>query len=345
MEEVKFSLSEIDKTFARYKKDDIYDGVVVLKRNDGVIFNIGGKSDAFIDKNDFENFDAVKVGDRFKVAILGEKTEEGMICVSKKIADQIIIGSTTAEKLRFGSQVSFYVTSIKDGDLVSKLGVYDLIVPHDEIDIRPRHLGYYLNKQLTGIVTEINRDDKQIVCSVKMLKEQLKESLENQFWSSIFINKVVDGTVEKIMPYGAFVNVDGISCFIHISDIAYERVENIEDYLKVGQTYKFRVIKIDKLNKRVSLGLKQLSENPRKTLLKKLKVGDIYTGTVVKILAFGAIVKLNDVDISGLLHVSDATTSNDKRIYEIVKLGQKIEVEIKQIDIEKDRISFKLYNN
>ncbi len=342
MEEVKFSLSEIDKTFARYKKDDIYDGVVVLKRADGVIFNIGGKSDAFIDKSDFTDFDSVKVGDRFKVAILGTKTEDGMICVSKKIADKIIMGSTTAEKLRFGSEVSFYVTGIQDGDLISKLGVYNLVVPHDEIDIRPKNLKYYLHKQLTGIVTEINRDDKQIVCSVKMLKEQLQESLENQFWSSIFINKVVDGTVERIMPYGAFVKVDGISCFIHISDIAYERVEHIEDYLKVGQTYKFRIIKIDKLNKKVSLGLKQLFENPRKALLKKLKVGEKYQGTVVKILAFGAIIKLNDYDISGLLHVSDATMSNDKRIYEIVKVGQKVEVEIKQIDIEKDRISFKL---
>ena len=73
MEEVKFDLNEIDKTFARYKKDDIYDGVVILKRDDGVIFNIGGKSDAFISKEDFDNFESIKVGDRFKVAILGKK--------------------------------------------------------------------------------------------------------------------------------------------------------------------------------------------------------------------------------------------------------------------------------
>ena len=152
------------------KKDDIYDGVVILKRDDGVIFNIGGKSDAFISKEDFDNFESIKVGDRFKVAILGKKTEDGMICVSKKIADQIIIGSTTAEKLKFGSEVSFFVTGIREGNLISKLGVYEVIVPHDEIDIRIKHLNYYLNKQLTGIVTEINRDDKQIVVSVKMIK-------------------------------------------------------------------------------------------------------------------------------------------------------------------------------
>ncbi len=342
MEEIKFDLNEIDKTFARYKKDDIYDGVIILKREDGAIFNIGGKSDAFIKSTDFEDYSLVKVGDRFKVAILGEKNDEGMILVSKKLADQIIIGSNTAEKLKIGSETSFYVTGIKNGCLVSRLGLYNLVVPHDEIDIRTRNLNYYLNKQLTGIVTEIDRDSKSIVCSVKMLKEQIKESQENLFWSSIFINKIVSGKVERIMPYGAFVDVDGVSCFIHISDIAYERVTKIDEYIKEGETYNFRVIKIDKLNKKVSLGLKQMTENPRSALLKTLKVGDRYMGTVVKILAFGAIVRLNDYKIEGLLHVADATEHNDKRIYQLVKLGEEIEVEIKNIDTEKDRISFKL---
>ena len=341
MEEVKFNLSEIDKTFTKYKKNDIFDGVVILKRDDGVIFNIGGKSDAFIVREDFDDYDSVKLGDRFQVSILGTKNDEGMILVSKKIADGVIIGCQTAEKLKIGSEVSFYATGIKNGSLISKLGIYNLIVPHDEIDTHVRNLSVYLNKQHTGVVTELNKDQKLIVCSIKILKEQIKEQQEDLFWSSIFINKVVDGKVERIMPYGAFVDVDGVSCFIHISDIAYQRVDNISDYLQIGQTYTFRIVKIDKLNKKVSLGLKQLQENPRSILLRTLQKGEKYNGTVTKILAFGAIVKLDDYDISGLLHVSDATQHNDKRIYEIVKLGQKIEVEIKNIDTEKDRISFK----
>lgn len=342
MEEVKFNLNEIDKTFAKYKKNEIFDGVVILKREDGVIFNIGGKSDAFIQKNDFDDYTSVKVGDRFKVAILGDKNEDGMILVSKRIADDIIIGSTTAEKLKIGSEVSFYVTAIDNGSLKSRLGMYSLIVPNDEIDIKTKNLNFYLNKQQTGIVTEINRDKKLIVCSIKILKEQIKETQENLFWNSIFINKVVKGKVDKIMPYGAFIDVDGITCFIHISDLSYERVYNVEDCIKVGQVYDFRIIKIDKQNKKVSLGIKQLYENPRSVLLKTLKVGEVYQGTVTKILAFGAIVKLNHYKIDGLLHVSDATEHNDRRIYEIVKLGESIEVEIKNIDTEKDRISFKL---
>lgn len=342
MEEIKFSLKEIDKTFAKYKKNEIYDGVVILKRDDGVVFNIGGKSDAFIKKEDFADFNEIKLGDRFKVAILGTKTEDGMIEVSKTIADNILIGSQTAEKLKIGSQISFFITGIKNGSLFSKIGLYEVVVPHDEIDIKLKKLNYYLNKQETGIVTEINKSEKLIVCSIKMLKEQIKETQENLFWSSIFINKIVKGKVEKIMPYGAFVNVDGISCFIHISDISYQKVNNIEDFLNVNQEYTFRVIKIDKQNKKVSLGLKQLYENPKTAIIKNLHVGERYDATVIKILAFGAILRLNNYGIDGLLHVSDATENAGKRIYEIVKVGQKINVEIKNIDLEKDRINFKI---
>lgn len=342
MEEIKFNLNEIDKTFTKYKKNEIFDGIVVLKRNDGVVFNIGGKSDAFIEKDDFDDFDNIKVGDRFKVSILGDKNEEGMILVSKKIADSVIIGSTTAEKLKIGSEVTFYVTGTRNGDLFSKLGIYNIIVPKDEIDTKIHNVRFYLNKQQTGIVTEINKSNRLIVCSIKMLKEQIKETQENLFWNSIFINKVVKGTVEKIMPYGAFIDVDGVSCFIHISDVSYNRINNINDYLKVGETYNFRVIKIDKDNKKVSLGIKQLMENPKVAILKKMQIGEKYMGTVVKILAFGAIIKLDDNNIEGLLHISDATDHNDKRIYQVVKLGQKIEVEIKSIDTEKDRVRFKL---
>ncbi len=342
MEEVKFNLDTIDKTFTKYKKNEIFDGVVVLKRDDGVIFNIGGKSDAFIDKNDFDNFDDVKIGDRFKVAVLGTKTEDGMIIVSKKIADNVIIGSQNAEKLKIGSQFTFFATGLKDNCLVSKMGIYNIVVPNDEIDTNLKNLHYYLNKQFTAIVTEIDKEKRLIVCSIRILKEQQKELQETTFWNSIFINKVVQGKVEKIMPYGAFVNVDGVSCFIHISDIAYEHVNDISKYLKIGETYTFRVIKIDKLQKRVYLGLKQLTENPKTAYLKTLKVGDKLQGTVSKILAFGAIIKLDESGLEGLLHVSDATQHNDMRIYQIVKLGQKVEVEIKSIDINRNRLAFKL---
>lgn len=340
--ETQFNLEEIDKSFQVYSAGKIVDGVIVLKREDGVIFNIGGKRDSFIPKEDFTNFENVKIGDRFKVCITNKKTEDGMIISSKSQADDIIIGSQTAEKIKLGTKFTFVVTSIKDGGLCSKLGEYEIYVPADEVSNKEiGYVGKLKNKQIEAIAIEINRENKTIIASVKMLAEQIEEQNQKAFWSSIFINKIVEGRVERIVPFGAFINVGGIDCLLHISDISYDKIKSADEILKLGEIRQFRVIKVDKENKKVSLGLKQLYENPKIQKLKELKVGNKYSGEVVKILAFGAIIKL-EKGLEGLLHISDATTKNDARIYQIVKLGQILEVTVKSVDIEKGRCSFSL---
>ena len=340
-EDVKFDLNAIDDTFANYKKNNIYEGVVIDIKDDGVIFNIGGKSDAFIDKNDFVNFDEIKIGDRFKALITGAKTEDGMIIVSKSQAEEIIAGSITAETLKVGSTFSFVVNSFNDAGLISKLGPYKIFVPSDQIDFKAHNLAFYKSKQLDAIVLEIDRERKEIVASVKMLKQQIKENAETLFWSAAFLGKKVDGKIVKIMPYGAFVDVAGVSAFVHISDLSYRRINKPEDVIKLDETYEFRIIKLDKDNNKVQLGLKQNGDDPRIKAVKELRFSEVYEGVVTKLLPFGAIVELES-GVSGLLHVMDATEKNDKRIYEIVKLGDKVKVGVKSISDDNQKVSFRL---
>lgn len=341
-EDIKFNLNSIEETFANYKKNSIYDGVVVSKNSNGVVFNIGGKSDAFIRKDDFTNFDEVKIGDRFKALVLGTKTEDGMIEVSKSEAEEIITGSLKAEALKVGSTFTFVVNSYNDDGISSRLGAYTVFVPKDQVDIKVHHLGYYKSKQLEGIVLEINKDKKQIIASVKMLKEQIKENAENLFWSAAFVGKKVTGNIVKIMPYGAFVDLSGVDAFLHISDISYRRINSPSDVIKEGESYEFRITKLDKDNKKVQIGLKQNQEDPKISAIKSLKFSEVYDGEVVKILSFGAIVNLEN-GASGLLHVSDATEHNDKRIYEIVKVGDRVKVGVKSISDDNTKVSFVLY--
>lgn len=144
---------------------------------------------------------------------------------------------------------------IREG-LMSKLGQYTIIIPNDEISSNNyKSPKSYLNKQLEGIVTSIDQEQKEIVASVKMLEERTQYNNELAFWNSIFVNKLVEGNVEKIVPFGAFVNVNGVSCLCHISDISYEKITSADEVLKLGQTYTFRVIKIDKENKKVNFKL------------------------------------------------------------------------------------------
>ena len=341
LETEKFDLASIEKTFAHYKKGQTFDGVVVIKRDNGCIFNIGGKNDAFLPKEEVEDYENLKIGDRFKVIITSNKNEDGMLEVSKTLADNQILATQNAGKLKLGSKFTFVVSGASEEGLTSKMGEYSIFVPQTEMSRRTHDPRRAIGNQFEATVTEIDKEHKSIVASIKLLEDSIRETIENTFWNSIFINKIVKGKVKKILSYGAFVDVGGVDCFVHISNMSYERISSPSEVLKEGEEYTFKVIELDRENKKVGLSYKALLESPRLIAIKELHVGAIYKGIVVKILKFGAIVKLEN-GATGLLHVKNATSENNKQIYEIVKLDQKVEVEVIEKDEEEERVSFKL---
>lgn len=337
----KFDMSAIDRTFTNYKRGQIFDGVVVIKHDDGCIFNIGGKNDAYLPKEEVDDYDNLKIGDRFKVLITNNKTDDGMLIVSKSMADGIAIATQNASRLKLGSKFTFVVTNADRQGLYSKLGEYSVFVPIAEISHTTKDVRKTVGKQFEAVATEIDKDKKSIIASIKLLEDKIKETNETLFWNSIFINKVVRGKVKKMLPFGAFVDVGGVDCFIHISNMSYSRIGKPDEIIKEGQEYNFKVIEVDRENKKVALSLKALQESPRLLAIKELHVGAIYKGVVVKILQFGAIIKLEN-GATGLLHIKNATDANNKHIYEIVKLDQQVEVEVLSKDEEEERVSFKL---
>ena len=339
-----FNLDLIDKTFTTYKKGQTFEGVVVLKRADGVIFNIGGKNDAFIPASDFDSFDDVKIGDRFSVIITKQKNEEGLIEASMRLARDLKIANQNAESLRLGSKFTFVVTSVNNAGLHSKMGDYSVFVPAGDASMKyVRDLKSFVGKQVEVIVTEIDHEKKDIVASAKLLQEQVKVATENNFWNSIFVNKVVTGKVKKIMPYGAFVEVDGVDCFLHISNISYDRLENVSDAIKEGETYSFKVVSLDRENKKVDLSLKALLSDPKIERVKALVVGEVYPCKVVKLLRFGAIIKAPN-GATGLLHIQNCTENKTKNIYELVKVDDEVEAVVIDKDEEEGKVSFRLKN-
>lgn len=339
-----FNLDLIDKTFTTYKKGQTFEGVVVLKRVDGVIFNIGGKNDAFIPASDFDSFDDVKIGDRFSVIITKQKNEEGLIEASMRLARDLKIANQNAESLRLGSKFTFVVTSVNNAGLHSKMGDYSVFVPAGDASMKyVRDLKSFVGKQVEVIVTEIDHEKKDIVASAKLLQEQVKVATENNFWNSIFVNKVVTGKVKKIMPYGAFVEVDGVDCFLHISNISYDRLENVGDAIKEGETYSFKVVSLDRENKKVDLSLKALLSDPKIERVKALVIGEVYPCKVVKLLRFGAIIKAPN-GATGLLHIQNCTENKTKNIYELVKVDDEVEAVVIDKDEEEGKVSFRLKN-
>ena len=337
----KFDMATVEKTFTSYRQGQMFDGVVIIKRDDGCIFNIGGKNDAFLPKEEAEDYENIKIGDRFKVIITKSRNEDGMLEVSKDRADNLILATQNANKLKLGSKFSFVVSKANKEGLHSKMGEFTIFVPFGQISNHTRDIFKTVGKHYDAIVTEIDKDNKSIIASIKILEDQIRETNETLFWNSIFINKVVRGKVKKILSYGAFIDVGGIDCFIHISNLAYSHVNNVEEVLKEGEEYNFKVIEVDRENKKVALSFKALQQSPRFIAIKELHEGAIYKGVVIKILQFGAIIKLEN-GATGLLHIKNATEANHKHIYEIVKLDDKVEVEVLSKNEEEQRVSFKL---
>ena len=343
MKEV-FDMSAIDRTFTSFKNGDMVKATVVYNLKDKVIVNIGGKKDGYIVKNEIESeLGEIYVGESFDVLITNTKGEDGMIEVSRARAEALNRGNTIAKALSVGAEAKVVITDYNNNGLISTLGEYSVFIPYSQISNRrvDNNLKNYVNKQMTAIVLEVNNEDKKFIMSTRAFEEKEQITLENAFWQATFENKVVSGKVVRFTDFGAFVNVDGVDCLVHNSEVSYDRETKAEDVLEMGKTYNFKVIKLDREEKRVGLSYKALLENPLKGKLAKYAVGDVVKGKVIKILSFGAILDLGD-GVEGLLHIKEASQTFIKNIYEVAKVGQELEVKVIAIDMENLKISLSL---
>lgn len=340
-----FNLDAIDQTFTRFKVGAKVNATVVYKLKDGILLNIGGKKDGYIPFSDYEApaLENVKEGDTFEAIITATKDDSGSIILSKKKADDLREGNAQVNNLKVGETASFIITSANKYGLVSVLGSFEVFIPYSQISNRrvDNNLENYVNKQFNAVVLEIDIINKKIVASIKAYEENEKHNAETAFWSAIFEGKVVSGKVVRFTDFGAFVNVGGVDCLVHNSEVSYDRGAKASDVLKLDETYDFKVISCDKENKRVSLSYKALQENPLLNKLKALSVGDVVTGTVKKILPFGAIVTFGD-EIEGMLHVKEASHFYVKNVYEVAKVGQTLELKIIAIDLDNCKVSLSL---
>lgn len=340
-----FNLESIDKTFMSFKVNTKVMATVVAMLKEGILLNIGGKKDGLIrfSEEEKEALEGVKVGDTFEAIIVNTKDESGAIILSKAKADFLNKGNELVKGLKVGDIASIIITNTNKAGLISNIGSFEVFVPFSQISSKrvDNNLNNYVNRQFKATVLEINFIDKKIICSIRAYEENEQQTKETAFWLAIFENKIVSGTVVRFTDFGAFVNVDGVDCLLHNLEASYDRTKKASDILELGKTYNFRVIKCDKENKRVSLSYKVLQPNPITEKLKKLKVGDVVTGVVQKILPFGAIIKFND-DLEGLLHVKEASHFYVKNIYEVAKVGQQLELKIIAIDLEKNKVSLSL---
>jgi len=308
-----------------------------------VVVNAGLKSESFIPIEEFKNDQGeveVKEGDFVTVAIESIEDGYGTTRLSRDKAKRLKAWHDLEQSMENGSVVQGLVTSKVKGGLTVMINGIRAFLPGSLVDIRPvKDTSPYEGKQLDFKVIKLDRKRNNVVVSRRaVLEESLGEERE-KLLATLSEGAIVKGIVKNITDYGAFVDLGGIDGLLHITDLAWRRVKHPSEVLSVGDEVTAKVLKFDQEKNRVSLGLKQLGEDPWVGLSRRYPPGTRLFGKVTNITDYGAFVEIES-GIEGLVHVSEMDWTN-KNIHptKVVQLGDEVEVMILEIDEDRRRIS------
>jgi len=327
-----------------FEVNKIVEGTIRDIRGEDVIIDIGYKSEGIIKIEEWrdEGTDAVappKVGEKVQVLLETVEGEDGGISLSYRKAKRQKEWEAILAKHKEGDVVSGMVTRKIKGGLLVNIGV-NVFLPASQVDIRrPPDIGDYLNKSIDCKILKIDEARRNIVVSRRKLIEVTRNTAKQRLLSEIEQGQTRKGIVKNIAEFGAFVDLGGIDGLLHITDMAWHRVNNPHDMVKIDQELEVFIISVDKEKEKIALGLKQKSASPWQNIEAKYPISSRHTGEVVNIMTYGAFVKL-EPGIEGLVHISEMSwTKRINHPNEIVQIGDKIEVQVLNINREKQEIS------
>ena len=339
---------EFEKLFAALTKEqdfrvgDVVNGIIVEVQSDFVLVDINYKSEGLIPINEFRVVDGVrqvKVGDKVEVLIDRVENENGMIALSKDKADMLRAWTDISKAAENEEIIEGVVVAKVKGGLSVDIGV-KAFLPGSQIDLRPvRNMDVYLGKKYKFKVIKFNKKRGNIVLSRRAILEEERDSLKAQTADTMKEGATVVGLVKNVTDYGAFIDLGGIDGLLHITDMSWGRVKHPSELINVGDEIKVKILKYDTEKERVSLGLKQLTEDPWAEIKAKYTIGSKVKGKVVSVAEYGAFVELGD-GVEGLIHVSEMSwTKRVKHANQVVQVGQEVDVQVLEIDMENRRIS------
>ena len=335
-----------------YKRGQLLTVKIVSAKDEGVYVSVSGKGEILVEKSelDCEEYDraayAEKVGESIDVMVVDTKP----VKLSEKAVKKVKEEEALLKDIEEGKEFSVVCTGFNKGGLTAELGTYAVFVPAREIRAGyVKELDKMVGKKLRLKMLEIRKERrKEIIASQRVIleaekaaREAAKAEKEAAFFDSINVGDVVEGKVERVTSFGAFVSVKGFDCLAHISDLSWTGVKEVTDVLEIGKTYQFTVLKIDRENKKVSIGYKQLQPRPWDTAAERYAEGDIVHGKVVRIVPFGAFVEL-EKGIDGLVHVSQISHEWLENPTSVLTIGEEVDAKVLAFDPEAHKITLSI---
>ena len=328
----------MDTTF---KSGSIVEGTVSAVKDDDVFTDIGYKSEGVVKLDEFRDPAEAVPGFKFNVMIVSlEDDRTGMLILSKKRADDQIRWKMVQERYTEGCIVNGTIRAKVNGGLIVDIDGVEAFLPGSQLDVSPiRDLTPYIGQSYEFKVIKISNERRNIIISRRELIEGTMAEKKAELLGSLQKGEIRKGKVKNITDFGAFIDLDGIDGLLHITDMSWGRIKHPSEMLKVGQELDVMVLEVDQDRERISLGLKQCSENPWVTIAEQFPKGTRVKGKVVNLAAYGAFVEIAP-GIEGLVHISEFSwTKRVARASDMLNQGDEVDVEILSIDSENQKIA------
>ena len=329
----------------KFKNGALIEGTVTQVKDDDVYIDIGYKSVGMVSLDEFKTVEgetpAVKPGD--KVTVLIKKLEDdktGIVDLSKRAADDKIRWEKILERYVEGCVVTGTVKAAVRGGLIVQVDDVEAFLPGSQIEVTPvKDLEPYVGQTFDFKVIKISNERRNLIISRRELIEGTLAEKRAELLASLQKGEVRKGRVKNITDFGAFIDLDGIDGLLHITDMSWGRVKHPSEILKVGQELDVMVLDVDRDRERISLGLKQTTENPWNTIQEQFPVGARVSGKVVNLAAYGAFVEIAP-GIEGLVHISEFSwTKRVARASDMLAVGDEVQVVVLSVDVENQKIA------
>ena len=326
-----------------FKVGSLISGVIVDLTDDWVVVHVGLKSEPIIARNEFLADEADKkleIGDEVKVTLEAIEDGHGSTRVSRLRAMHDESWSKLEESLNAGTIIKGYITGKVRGGMTVEVGGVRAFLPGSLVDTRPLESFDHLEKSFQEFkVIKLDKEKSNVVLSRKAVQEDINSEEREKIFATIQEGSQISGVIKNLTDYGAFVDLGGIDGLLHITDITWKRINHPSEVLTVGEEVELKVTKFDKEKSRISLGLKQLSEDPWENIKDTYPINSINKAKVSSLTDYGFFAEL-DSNTEGLVHVSEIDWTN-KNIHpsKVVSAGDEVDVMVLEIDVEKRRIS------
>jgi len=333
-------ISEYDNTFKDISENQIISAKVIGISDSDIMVDIGFKSEGLINRSEFDNKDLPEIGSNIDIFLEKFEDTDGNITLSKYKADFIKRWDQLKDFCDSGEPVKGKIIKRVKGGMVVDLEVIQAFLPGSQIDVQPiKNFDEFLNKEFDFQIVKVDEMRKNLVVSRKaILQESLNEKRE-EIMSKIKVDEQISGIVKNITDFGAFIDLGGIDGLIHITDFSWGRINHPSELVSIGDEVQVKVIEYNEETSRISLGMKQLIDNPWKKIAEKYNIGDTIAGKVVSIMNYGIFIEV-EKGIEGLIHISEVSwRKNIENLENNYSIGQIIDSKILSIDIEDQKIS------